>query len=271
MTGPGYDSVDIDQFDAAIAADAKPKEPEGLPDELKGKKPEEVVELYKTVADGFKKSEQARTQLQERLQQAAAPAPMPAVQPIVIQPPEPAAAEPTDEQLRELFSTDPVAATKAMTERESKRISRLYEDRLQPLTASIMSLAATQEMMARDRHKVVFERYGARLEELKKDLPPQALANPSTWDQLVNLVKGEKFQELEELSHQERVKASQIQQKETGGVSMGPTPSGQPRSGPTKLDSLQMEVATKMGMTAEEYVKWANLGSGNRLELEQVT
>lgn len=265
MTAPNMRSMDIDEFDALVSDDTDDQEKldqekakvqdavlEGdeVPEELKGKAVKDVVQAYKGLSEGFKKSEEER----HRLAMRPLETPQRIEQPQTIQQ-EP---EPTDEAIRELYDRDPVAAQRVIAQVESKRTQqKLYDERVSPITHTLDSLVATQELLARQRHAEVFDKYGDEIKSAMGGINKSALTSPNAWDDVVSWIKGKHISDFVDMEVQKRLKTQQEDQRSKAGATVRPT--GQSLSGPAPvLDALEREVMQKMGIfkTEKEYIKW---------------
>lgn len=269
MSDPvGSSSVSLEDIEASSA---EPKavdltqalDGEEVPEELRGKTMAEVIAIQKGMKDALMTSEQARKNAETLAATAAAataqPAPAPAPEPT----PEP---ELSEEQIAELHQEDPIKAIKYMNAQAIRVAEKNLEARLGPMMAGT---AASVEENARARYSDDFEVIGSEIEKFIQALPnKQVLANPQGWDDMISLVRGKNLDKIIEhkinKASDTAKETAQQEQKELTGFQPGAGPVRPATAVPSRveaLDDTQKEIAGKLGMTLEDYVKWGAVTS----------
>lgn len=271
MSDPAQAGSEFTLEDVA-ASEAEPKgtdltaklDGDEVPEELRGKTMAEVLTIQKGMKDALLTSEQARKNAETLAATAAAatapPAPAPA--------PAPPAPEPelTEEELTELHTEHPLKAIEYMQSRAIKVAERNLESRLAPMFAGT---AASVEEAARVKYADDFESIGPEIEKFIQQLPnKQVLASSQGWDDLIALMRGKNIEKIIEhkagkVSAQAKIDAQQEQQDLTGfqGTGTAPRVAVAVPSKVEALDDIQKEIAGKLGMSLEDYVKWGAVTS----------
>jgi hypothetical protein len=225
-------------------------EGDDVPAIVRGKSAQEAIN---GLVDALKVSEQAR---QQALLTAEAAVKTPAP---VAPPPPPAPKELTIEELKALHDEDPFKAIQVMHQQAEQRVLRQYEERVRPL---ISGVASSAEQQARAKYADEFELFGDQISRAIDQFGARdLLSNPGTWDDIVAYVRGrggniEKLIERKTKPKvEERRATAQQQQAESVGFTDNSGSRGRKPSSVDQLDPIQREVAEKMGITPEDYIK----------------
>jgi ribosomal protein L12E/L44/L45/RPP1/RPP2 len=252
---------------ASSTAEVKPLdlttklEGDEVPEELRGKTVAEVVALQKGMKDALLTSEQGRKNA-ETLAATAAAATAP---PAPVAPPAPTPEpELSDEEIAELHQEDPIKAIKYMNAQAIRTAEKNLEARLGPMLAGT---AASVEENARTKYKGDFESIGPEIEAFIQKLPNKGvLANPQGWDDLISLVRGQNIEKVithrsEAAAEAAKAQAQRDQQDLAGfqGTGQAPRPAAAVPGGVAEMDDIQKEIASKLGMTPEDYIKWGKV------------
>lgn len=233
MTEQFRDEVSIDEIDEVETPTPEPK------DDAPASSQQELLDRAERLSEALRISERARMEMMQH----GSPAPKPEEQP----------KELTREELAELMREDPLAALDYIDQKQRRDLEAHLSQRLAPLASGALS---TMENAAKQKYATEFELFGDQIEELKKQVDPQILANPETWDQMVSYVRGlpQNFDTI--LEHRMKAQARQAVDRESGF-----TPRGNSRpakvSSPTQLDATTLEICKTLGITPEEYIKWS--------------
>ena len=238
--------------DAATAADVTQMKVDGqdIPEHLRGKSVKEIIAALEGTGQALKLSEAARLQVQP-VQQAPAP--------VVEQP-----KEISDEEIQQMYEEQPLRAIEAMNQRAIQRAERNLEVRLGPL---INGSAAQVEQSVRAKYADEFALFGDEITQVASGIPNRqaVLSNPAAWDDLVALVRGRENNFNRLLQHKAskttQVSRQQAQLEQVAGVGFSDNSGGRGRA-PTSvagLDPIQKEIAEKMGLTPDDYVKWSKI------------
>jgi len=257
--------------------DEPPKEE--LPEELKGKSPQEV---FKTVREKY--FEELNAYKQKMGEQGSAgepqagqsPVETPPIQtpPVQNQPNIPVSPiPPTEEEAVDFFSNP------------DQYLDAQLKKRLGPLVETFANAQRTlgkdrirQQIKEKEGSDELYKKYEPEMDKFVSQLAPQVQADPRAYEVAFNYVRSLHFEDEVES------KAKKIAQdvlKEMGVTPPEPeappkptnyfgtgnvpvTPPGQPRTKPkptAKLTPEQEKVANAMGMTAEEYVEWGKFNT----------
>jgi hypothetical protein len=252
---------DMEQIQTQVVApklaDMK-MEGDDVPENLRGKSATDVLLHVKALGEALKISEHARTQAEMTAQTALRTA-QPVAAPVVEGP-----KELTDEELTEIHSADPLKAIRIMNEQAIRRAETNLEARLSPL---FQGTSRSVEDQARAKYPDEFVLFGDQISQLVGALPnaKSVMSNPQAWDDLVSLVRG-RSGNIEKLI-EKRTQSVVTQQRETAQAqqveTMGFTEAAGRRSAipqtVAQLDPVMREIAEKLDMTPEEYVKWAKV------------
>jgi hypothetical protein len=257
----GATSVTLDDF-SSMEANAQPidlktikLDAEGMPEELRGKSAQEVVEYATRLKEAVRISEEARVSAQQQAELA--------LRSNQFQPQQQKAPEPepelTREQLAEMMSNDPVAAMEYISTQTTRRVAAQYEERLRPLMSNNVNSA---EDYARDKYKDEFAILGKDIDQLVASIPGgrQGMTSRQAGDDLVSLVRGRNFDKLGEYRSQATRETRQEAAEGQSGITMRNTQA--PRQQATtngQLDATQLEIADKLGMTPAEYINWSKV------------
>jgi hypothetical protein len=206
----------VDQKPAEVILDG-----EGIPESFRGKPAKEVVDkLLETNLE----VEKLRAELEkERTSKQASPG------------------GPVDQMSEEEL--------KAKMEREffSNPIefqNKLFQERMKPLVGQFyQTQEQVQKEFARKRLED-FDKYEKDIDGIMRNVPPELKANPQTWDLAYNIVLGQEYRK-----HIKETKAKSGMFTETGSA---PKPAS---TKPTLTDE-ERSVASKFGMTEEEWLEW---------------
>jgi len=231
-----------------------------VPEELRGKTMAEVIALQSGMKEALLTSEDARKNAETMAATAAAAASQPPA-------PAPTAPEPepmlTDEEIAEIHQEDPIRAIKLMNEQAIRLAEKNLESRLAPMFAGT---AASVEQAARVRYKEDFEVIGPEIEQFIQTLPnKQVLANPQGWDDLIALVRGKNLDKIIQakasaVSSNAQAQAQAEQQDLTGFTTVSnPTKVQTLPHSADKLDAVQLDICSKLGMSPEDYITWSKV------------
>lgn len=246
---------------AAPAADLSQVklEGEGIPSALAGKTAMDAIRHAAALEEALKISENARKQAELTAQTALrAPAPVAEAAPV-------AEIKPiTREQFDELYQNDPMAAIQALNEQAIRMAERNLETRLGPLTSGSLSAA---ENGARTRYADEFALFSTEIKQVMEGFPNYrtVFANPAAWDDLISLVRGRpgNFEKL--IAHKNQPNSEVLRReainREASSMGYVDTNPIRSRSGGqvTELDATQREIADKLGMSHQDYIKWSNV------------
>lgn len=218
---------------------------------------DEKLELQrKGLEEALRISEEARLRTQSMLDQAMAqtaskPAP---------QPDEPK--EISDDELAQLYVTDPIKAIKVASDQAAKRTERNLVGRMGGLYEGASTMV---EQRAREKYAVEFELFKDDIAEVIRTVPnaKQALSTTEAWDDLIRYVRG-KDANLEKLiAHRTNGGRSAAQAGQAAGAGATLASGGAGIAGGSGsnygLDAVQMEIADKTGMSYADYAKWAKV------------
>lgn len=232
---------------------SKPLDGEGVPEEIKGKSVADLFAEAKRLSEALRMSEQARLS-------AVAPAPVAATPP----PAEPK--ELTDEEIRAIYDEDPLKAVEIKQAQLLRKMEKQYEARLAPLFAGSETSA---EQNARQKYQDEFALFGDEIKTVIDNIPNRAiLSQPGTWDDIISYIRGKSgnFEKLADARYEKQRQnavgaARQVQEGLTGfQVRPGPSEISTGKVSAANLDKTQLEIAEKLGMSVEDYVKWSNVG-----------
>jgi hypothetical protein len=201
-------------------------EGDDVPAIVRGKSAQEAIN---GLVDALKVSEQAR---QQALLTAEAAVKTPAP---VAPPPPPAPKELTIEELKALHDEDPFKAIQVMHQQAEQRVLRQYEERVRPL---ISGVASSAEQQARAKYADEFELFGDQISVRGRGGNIEKLIERKTKPKV-----------------EERRATAQQQQAESVGFTDNSGSRGRKPSSVDQLDPIQREVAEKMGITPEDYIK----------------
>ncbi len=260
----GGNSMSLDEAGVATETQNQPDlsqvklDGDNVPEHLRGKTAADVLAQLTSMGEALKLSEQARKQAETNAQlalQARAPEPPPVEEP----------QELTEEALKELYDNDPLKAIALMNDQAIRRAEKNLSARLDPLFSGT---AAQVEAAARSKYQDEFALFGDQITQMASQIPnaKAVLGNPAAWDDLVSLVRGRPGN-LERLIEKKTAGAAtqqrqtaQQQQVETMGFSDNGGTRPRSGSGMTSLDSIQAEIADKLGMSHADYIKWSKVG-----------
>lgn len=233
-----------------------------LPENLRGKTVQEILAHTKAVEEALRVSESSRQQAMilaqqaqnQQNQQPAAPA-APVEEPI------------TADMIAEAFQEDPAKGAELMFKANQQAIDRAasnFSKRLEPMFQSSVS---TMEAEARRRYPDEFELYKDEIQSLMKDVPnpQQVFSQQKSWDDLVAYVRGRDPDKLFNYRMQKQgtsqQQQAQTQQREAVGYqSVANQRAPAPSAGGPIFDPVVDDVCRVMGITREEYAKWAKVG-----------
>ncbi len=181
-----------------------------LPEELKGKTPEQIAEYYRTRETNA--AEKHRQEL-ERAKQAAIPPPIaPAVTP-----PPPAEPDPAR------WWSDPEKAT-----REAVQKHGVSKDEYTRLAATAQrNLFETAKIITKDHNSANWERFGPDVEQIVKTFEPHLQVDPAMWDMAMKYVLGMNSEKLQaEAAHQATLPAEPVNPGAAAPTTPGPLPEG---------------------------------------------
>jgi len=264
MSDPvGATSVELEEFGTETTVAPPPKleemmlDGDDVPEELRGKTAADAIARTKALSEALKLSEDARKQSDLMAQTALRTQPTP---------PAPPAEEPemSEEELTQLHEDNPLAAIRVMNAQAIRRAEKNLETRLRPLFSGT---SKSVEEQARAKYADEFALFGDQITEIARQVPnaEAVLANPSAWDDIVSLVRGRpgNFDRLVERKSapktEETRRAAQNVQSETVGFSGTEARVGSRPMTVANLDPIQREIADKLDMTPEEYVKWSQV------------
>ena len=235
---------------------------EEVPEHLKGKSVKDLIDYANGMGTSLKASEEARRAAEAR---AAAVAAAPAAA-------APAAAAPveekeiTDDELSEMYRTDPMGAITKMNERAIKRVERNFEMRIGTLVKGGTSSA---EQAARAKYPDEFALFGAEISQMVANLPNKdPLSRPEAWDDMISYIRGKpgNFDKMWEHKNKKGNDAAaqaarEAQEREAGVTmtSMTAAPGGSPRKDKNTLDDTEKEIARNLNMSEADYIKWRNV------------
>lgn len=222
-----------------------------IPEHLRGKSVKDLIAAIGAREEALRLSEAARLQ-------SATPAP-PA--PVAPPPPEP---ELTDEQIAQMHEENPLKAIEAISDRAVKRAERNLEARLGPL---VNGTASQVEAAIRAKYPDEFALFGQDITNIAANVPnaKAVLSDPTAWEQLIALARGRpgNFERLLEhkMNKSGGVTRQIAQQQQQDSVGFSDHSGGRGRAPTTVagLDPIQREIAEKMGLTPEDYVKWSKI------------
>jgi len=116
--------------------------------------------------------------------------------------------------------------------------NKLFQERMKPLVSQFyQTQEQVQKEFARKRLED-FDKYEKDIDAVMKNVPPELKVNPQTWDLAYNIVLGQEYRK---------------QIKETKAKSGMFTETG---SAPKPASDEERSVASKFGMTEEEWLEW---------------
>lgn len=228
---------------------------DSLPEGVRGKSVNEIVQRQIALEQALRISEQAResmAQMAQRPQQA----PQQQYQP------EP---ELTREQLQELMQNDPLTAIDYVINRRGQELVQHVERRFAPLTAGAASSA---ENYARSKYAKEYELFGDQISTFARSLPdPSILANPKGWDDMISYIRGlpgniDKYVEAQ-IAAKTGAAAEAARQNQAANAGFSISSSQRPASGAPAgsfTDPVKAEIAKTMGLSYDEYTKWEKMG-----------
>lgn len=231
---------------------------EAVPEDLRGKTVAEIVARTKALSDSLRLSEQARKQAEltaeTALRHPAAPPP----------PPPPAPKELTEEELAELHQSDPIKAIRVMQDQAIRIAEQNLEHRLRPLFSGT---ASSVESAARVKYADEFQLFGDQISQVVAQVTDKsAFSRPEAWDDLISLVRGRPGNLERIIEHRNGAAAAQQQAEaarraQADGIGFSGTEARMSRvpTSAAALDPTQREIADKLGLTPEEYVKWSKI------------
>ena len=149
-----------------------------------------------------------------------------------------------------------------MNDQAIRRETRNLESRLKPL---FNGTAVSVEQQARAKYADEFAMFGDQISQMASQIPNSqaVLSNPAAWDDLISLVRGrpgniERIIERKTATVTDTARR-QAQESQADVVGFSGTES---RARPVarsvaQLDPIQREIADKMNMTPEDYIKWS--------------
>lgn len=265
-SGISFDEIEQQLKDVEAAA-LKPDlskivvDSDDAPELLKGKSVQDILAHTKNLETALRASEQARQEAmllaQATAGRASEPAPVPAPAP------EP---EITAQQVAEAFAEDPsqgIAMMQKMNEQAIARAAEHFGKRLEPLIAGSSSAVETQ---ARQKYPDEFELYKDEIAQVLKEIPnKQVMSSMKSWDDMIAYVRGKDpirlFNHMNEKEAKKRseeargMERASVGFQSAGGGSMR-TP---PASGSIAMDDTTKEICRTLGVSPEEYIKWAGV------------
>ncbi|KKM72606.1 hypothetical protein LCGC14_1418850 [marine sediment metagenome] len=180
-----------------------------LPEELKGKTPEQVAEWYRTRETNA--AEKHRQDL-ERAKQAAVPPPSAPAVPAAPTEPDPAK-----------WWSDPEKAT-----REAVQKHGVSKEEYTKLAATAQrNLFETAKIITKDRNPTRWERFGPDVEQIVKTFEPHLQVDPTMWDMAMKYVLGMNSEKLEaEAAHQATLPAEPVNPGAAAPGTPTPLPEG---------------------------------------------
>jgi len=198
-----------------------------LPEELKGKTPEQVAEYYRTRETNA--AEKHRQDL-ERARQAGVPA-APPVAPVAAPPAEPDPAK---------WWSDPDKATKESVLKHG--VSK--EEYTRMAGAAQRNLFETAKIITKDHNPNDWQRFGPDVETIVKTFEPHLQVDPAMWDMAMKYVLGINAPKLEAEAAQ---KATMSAEPVNPGPGAPPTPEALPEG--------VEKVLTGLNISGERYLK----------------
>jgi hypothetical protein len=122
--------------------------------------------------------------------------------------------------------------------------NKLFQERMKPLVGQFyQTQEQVQKEFARKRLED-FDKYEKDIDGVMKDVPPELKVNPQTWELAYNIVLGREYRKAIK-----EAKAKSGMFTETGSA---------PKSASSKpiLTDEERSVASKFGMTEEEWIEW---------------
>jgi Skp family chaperone for outer membrane proteins len=264
MTAPDT-AVTMDELEAT-AGSAAPAAPDltkitltgdDLPEPIKGKSVADMVAYTRGLQEALRTSETARQQSENVAKLATSrvgelasqPAPAPAPAP-----------ELSDDDLNKMYEENPIQAIRMMNQQAIRKAAAMFETRLEPL---FNGTASSAEAQAKQKYTTEFGLFGDEIKELVERIPNKAAMSSSQgWDDLISYVRGRPGNHERLMAHhkdaealQRRTEAQKRQVDEAGFTATSQVGTRRPNS-PDQLDPIQKEIADKLGMTLEDYVKW---------------
>jgi hypothetical protein len=169
----------------------------------------------------------------------------------------------TEEQLGELFRTDPVKAIGHMLTRAQQTIEANIDRRIKPLLGGT---ADAVEQAARARYPDEFAVLGDEITRFVATLPDRSVLSTSkAWDDLVAYIRGQPASFDKLVDHRaNKKKAADAAMAQAGqAVAAGATIVSPTRpaasTGKQELDPTAREIAKTLGMTDAEYITWRDV------------
>lgn len=276
MTHPA-ESKTFDEIEAELAAadnsgknvlEAK-LEGDSVPEDMRGKTVGDLTTDAGKLKEALRISEEARQQAEGRgAQLEARMAAMEVVQPSQMPSPTPpeSPVELTDEQLRELYDKDPLAAIQAINERATTRLEKNLAARIDPLSRTSADVA---EQGARERYATEFELFGDQIAAQLKMIPDRSVMSaPRAWDDLIAYIRGkpENFTTLTKQAATKTAAEAEAQAQAAADAAAGASVTAATHRAPTdapqagQMDDTKKEIAKTLGMTDADYLKWEKMG-----------
>lgn len=228
-----------------------------IPEELRGKSLSDALKELSGLKNALKISEDARIALKnsqealETRQQTPSPTPPPSPAP------EP---ELTEDQLKELFESDPFKFHQYQAQQLEKRLLGTVQRSVQPVVGSAADFAIRE---SRSRFPDEWKAFGKEIETMISQLPDRsALANPGAMDQLMNYARGTHWQKFQEylnsknggtLDEARDSLARETPQDFSRAPKQPSSPTPSRRQ--IQLDDVQKQIADAMGISHADYAK----------------
>lgn len=264
-------SITFEEMEKQLAAattpaispdDAKLPNSETIPESIRGKSASDLAKRLEGAEQALRMSEAARKAAESAAEAARSASAAAAPAQSKIEEPK----QLSRDELKELYERDPIAAMATMMEQNNRAIASHLETRFGSLTRSTVSSA---EQDARNRYKDEFELFGPEIQKTVERLPNQsALGTREGWDELIGFIRG-KAGNFEKLLDHRAAKAdvttrdpetARAKEREDVGFTPAPTRSPAPSRRGKALDALEKEIADKMNMSEDEYIKWRDIG-----------
>jgi len=173
------DLAKIAEAETSKAGATTKLEASDVPDALRGKTVDSLIETNRRLEESLRISEDARTALRREAH-------------TVTDRREEATEDPADrmtrEEFEELYKTEPMKALEIYDRRLTKSILQNVEARFGSLKASA---ASSQLEHAKAKHKIEFELFEKEIMEVARQIEPDVLATEKGWNDIIRYVRGQ--------------------------------------------------------------------------------
>lgn len=226
-----------------------------IPEHLRGKTVADVLSHAASLGEALKISERARTDMAKFADRPVN------VHATPVAPADPGPKTYTEDEINEMFRDNPAKAIQTIWNAADALVERRVEQRIAPIRNSAVSAA---EATARREYALEFELFGDQIKEMYNNTPDKMIfSNPQAWTDMVRFIRGDSanIDKLVEARQAKAAGGARTAQAASAGFHAPPVQhTSRSAASPTLDDPLKREIADKLGMDYNEYLKWEAAG-----------